>query len=332
MNFATTILQWFRENGRALPWRETRDPYAIWLSEIILQQTQVKQGWAYWERFMQRWPKVEDLASATEDEVLREWQGLGYYSRARNLHFAAQQIVAKGGFPQTIEGIKALKGVGDYTAAAIGSFAFGLPEAVVDGNVYRVLSRYLGIETPINTTEGKKEFASLAQSLLPSSDYGTYNQAIMDFGAIQCTPQSPKCIVCPLQESCAALRSGKVDTLPVKQKTLKIKSRHLIYIYIRCKGMTAIHRRGEGDIWQGLYEPWLIESDKFKVISDKSSLKMIAKGVKHMLTHQVIMADFYLWEPDKRPTLPEDYIWIREEDIDNYGIPRLVDILISKLG
>ena len=331
-DFSLTLLRWFRENGRKLPWRETNDPYAIWLSEIILQQTQVKQGWAYWERFMQRWPKVEDLASATEDEVLREWQGLGYYSRARNLHFAAQQIVAKGGFPQTIEGIKALKGVGDYTAAAIGSFAFGLPEAVVDGNVYRVLSRYLGIETPINTTEGKKEFASLAQSLLPSSDYGTYNQAIMDFGAIQCTPQSPKCIVCPLQESCAALRSGKVDTLPVKQKTLKIKSRHLIYIYIRCKGMTAIHRRGEGDIWQGLYEPWLIESDKFKVISDKSSLKMIAKGVKHMLTHQVIMADFYLWEPDKRPTLPEDYIWIREEDIDNYGIPRLVDILISKLG
>ena len=331
-DFSLTLLRWFRENGRELPWRETNDPYAIWLSDIILQQTQVKQGWAYWERFMQRWPKVEDLASATEDEVLREWQGLGYYSRARNLHFAAQQIVAKGGFPQTIEGIKALKGVGDYTAAAIGSFAFGLPEAVVDGNVYRVLSRYLGIETPINTTEGKKEFASLAQSLLPSSDYGTYNQAIMDFGAIQCTPQSPKCIVCPLQESCAALRSGKVDTLPVKQKTLKIKSRHLIYIYIRCKGMTAIHRRGEGDIWQGLYEPWLIESDKFKVISDKSSLKMIAKGVKHMLTHQVIMADFYLWEPDERPTLPEDYIWIREEDIDNYGIPRLVDILISKLG
>ena len=331
-DFSLTLMRWFRENGRELPWRETNDPYAIWLSEIILQQTQVKQGWAYWERFMQRWPKVEDLASATEDEVLREWQGLGYYSRARNLHFAAQQIVAKGGFPQTIEGIKALKGVGDYTAAAIGSFAFGLPEAVVDGNVYRVLSRYLGIETPINTTEGKKEFASLAQSLLPSSDYGTYNQAIMDFGAIQCTPQSPKCIVCPLQESCAALRSGKVDTLPVKQKTLKIKSRHLIYIYIRCKGMTAIHRRGEGDIWQGLYEPWLIESDKFKVISDKSSLKMIAKGVKHMLTHQVIMADFYLWEPDERPTLPEDYIWIREEDIDNYGIPRLVDILISKLG
>ena len=322
--FTQTVLDWFRENGRELPWRETRDPYAIWLSEIILQQTQVKQGWDYWERFMQRWPKVEDLANATEDEVLREWQGLGYYSRARNLHFAAKQIVGMGGFPQTIEGIKALKGVGDYTAAAIGSFAFGLPAAVVDGNVYRVLARYYGIETPINTTEGKKEFAALAQSLLPSSDYGTYNQAIMDFGAIQCTPQSPKCIVCPLQESCAALRSGRADALPVKQKTLKIKSRHLIYIYVRCKGMTAIHRRGEGDIWQGLYEPLL-------ATEVPAEARLIVKGVKHVLTHRILTADFYLWETDERPTLPDDYIWIREEDIDNYGIPRLVDILLSKL-
>ena len=330
-DFSLILMSWFRENGRELPWRETNDPYAIWLSEIILQQTQVKQGWAYWERFMQRWPKVEDLANATEDEVLREWQGLGYYSRARNLHFAARQIVKMGGFPQTIDGIKALKGVGDYTAAAIGSFAFGLPAAVVDGNVYRVLARYYGIETPINTTEGKKDFAALAQSLLPSSDYGTYNQAIMDFGAIQCTPQSPKCIVCPLQESCIALRSGRVDALPVKQKTLKIKNRHLIYIYIRCKGMTAIHRRGEGDIWQGLYEPLLMEEERWKK-EEGLTLRCVAKDVKHVLTHQVITADFYLWETDERPTLPDDYIWIKEEDIDNYGIPRLVDKLISKLG
>ena len=155
------LLQWFQENGRDLPWRQTRDPYAIWLSEIILQQTQVKQGWEYWERFMRRWPTVEALAAATEDEVLREWQGLGYYSRARNLHYAARQIVARGSFPNTIEDIKKLKGVGDYTAAAIGSIAFNLPVAVVDGNVYRVLSRYFGIDTPINTTEGKKLFATL---------------------------------------------------------------------------------------------------------------------------------------------------------------------------
>jgi len=166
-DFTHTLLQWFRDNGRELPWRETTDAYAIWLSEIILQQTQVKQGWDYWERFMRRWPTVEALAAATEDEVLREWQGLGYYSRARNLHFAARQIVAMGGFPNTLEGIRQLKGVGDYTAAAIASFAFGLPAAVVDGNVYRVLARHFGIDTPINTTEGKKVFALLAQQLLP---------------------------------------------------------------------------------------------------------------------------------------------------------------------
>ena len=323
--FATTLLKWFRENGRELPWRETRDPYAVWLSEIILQQTQVKQGWAYWERFMRRWPTVEVLAAATEDEVLREWQGLGYYSRARNLHFAASQIVEMGGFPQTLEGIKSLKGVGDYTAAAIGSIAFGLPAAVVDGNVYRVLSRYYGIHTPINTTEGKKEFAALAQSLLPPQEASAYNQAIMDFGAIQCTPQSPRCDICPLQESCTALRTGKVDTLPVKHKTLKVKTRHLIYIYIRCEGYTAIHRRGEGDIWQGLYEPLLTETVP-------TGARLFAKDVRHILTHRVLTADFYLWEPTERPALPEGYFWIPEADIDHYAIPRLIDILLNKLS
>ena len=328
--FAQTLLKWFETYGRELPWRETSDPYPIWLSEIILQQTQVKQGWDYWQRFMRRWPTVEDLAAATEDEVLREWQGLGYYSRARNLHYAARQIVERGHFPHTIEAIKQLKGVGDYTAAAIGSIAFGLPAAVVDGNVYRVLARHFGIETPINSTEGKKVFAALAQSLLPEASAGLYNQAIMDFGAIQCTPQSPKCVVCPLQESCEALRTGKVGQLPVKEKKLKIKARHLIYIYIRCKGMTAIHRRGEGDIWQGLYEPLLMEEERWKM-EEGLTLRCVAKDVKHVLTHQVITADFYLWETDVRPTLPDDYIWIKEADIDNYGIPRLVDKLLSFL-
>ena len=326
--FAQTLLKWFETYGRELPWRETRDPYAIWLSEIILQQTQVKQGWDYWQRFMHRWPSVEDLAAATEDEVLREWQGLGYYSRARNLHFAARQIVALGHFPNTLEEIKQLKGVGDYTAAAIGSIAFGLSAAVVDGNVYRVLARHFGIATPINSTEGKKEFAALAQSLMPEASAGLYNQAIMDFGAIQCTPQSPKCIVCPLQESCEALRTGKINTLPVKEKKLKIKERHLIYIYIRCQGETAIHRRGEGDIWQGLWEPLLVNSEQLIV---NSNIRQVAKGVKHVLTHQVLTADFYLWETETKPELPEDYIWIKEEDIDDYGIPRLVDKLLKKL-
>jgi len=343
-DFALTLLHWFRENGRDLPWRQTRDPYAIWLSEIILQQTQVKQGWAYWERFMRRWPTVEQLAEASEDEVLREWQGLGYYSRARNLHFAAKQIVAIGGFPTTIEGIKSLKGVGDYTAAAIGSIAFDLPAAVVDGNVYRVLSRHFGISTPINSTEGKKEFALLAQELLPTSNLksqsSNYNQAIMDFGAIQCTPASPDCMNCPLMETCVAFREGRVAELPVKLKTLKVQERRLTYVYIRYQGETAIHRRGEGDIWQGLYEPLLIENGEFSVLNScvppvasdqRSSVQLIKKNVKHVLTHRILWADFYLWEPAERPRLPEDYFWIKEAELDDYAKPRLIEILLDSL-
>ena len=330
--FATTLVDWFSKNGRDLPWRQTRDSYAIWLSEIILQQTQVKQGWEYWERFMHRWPTVEALAAATEDEVLREWQGLGYYSRARNLHYAARQIVERGSFPNTIAEIKQLKGVGDYTAAAIGSIAFGLPAAVVDGNVYRVLSRYFGIDTPINTTEGKKLFAAMAQEQLPPQEASVYNQAIMDFGAIQCTPQSPDCSVCPLMESCDAFRTNRIQELPVKLKTLKIRERHLIYIYVRYKGQTAIHRRGAGDIWQGLWEPWLVDDEHFSLLTSHSSLRLVKQGVKHVLTHRILYADFYLWEPDKRPSLPSDYIWIPESDIDNYALPRLIEILLELLN
>ena len=325
MSFTTTILQWFREYGRALPWRETKDAYAIWLSEIILQQTRIEQGRPYWERFMRRWPTVELLAAASEDEVLREWQGLGYYSRARNLHKAARQVVEMGGFPQTLEDIKRLKGVGDYTAAAIGSIAFGLPAAVVDGNVYRVLARHYGIATPINTTEGKREFSALAQELLPKNEASAYNQGIMDFGAMQCTPQSPQCMLCPLQETCVALREGRVNELPVKQKTLKVKERRLTYIYIRYKGLTALHRRGEGDIWQGLYEPWLVDEIP-------EGARLMRKDVKHVLTHRVIFADFWLWEPEQQPLLPEGYSWIKEEEWDNYGVPRLVEMMLNEVN
>ena len=327
MYFSITLLEWFRENGRALPWRQTRDPYAIWLSEISLQQTQVKQGWDYWERFMRRWPTVEDLAGATEDEVLREWQGLGYYSRARNLHFAARQIVALGHFPDTLEGIKALKGVGDYTAAAIGSIAFGLPAAVVDGNVYRVLARHFGIDTPINTTDGKKTFAALAQELLPEGEASEYNQAIMDFGALQCTPASPNCAVCPLMESCEAFRTNRVQELPVKLKTLKVRERHLIYVYVRCNGQTAIHRRGPGDIWQGLWEPWLVDSEA----AVPPAAILLRQHVKHVLTHRVLYADFYLLEVNERLSLPNDYIWIKESELDDYAKPRLIENLIKVL-
>ena len=247
---------------------------------------------------------MEDLARASEDEVLREWQGLGYYSRARNLHKAAQQVVEMGGFPQTLEGIKSLKGVGDYTAAAIGSIAFGLPAAVVDGNVYRVLARHYGIDTPINTTEGKHEFTALAQELLPKDEASAYNQGMMDFGAIH---------------------EGRVGELPVKQKTLKVKELRLTYIYIRYNGMTAIHRRGKGDIWQGLYEPWLTDEVP-------SGAVLLRQNVKHVLTHRVIYADFWLWEPDEQPALPEDYSWIREEEWDNYGVPRLIEIMLNEVN
>jgi A/G-specific adenine glycosylase len=295
------------------------------LSEIILQQTRIEQGKPYWERFMKRWPTVEALAQASEDEVLREWQGLGYYSRARNLHEAAKQIVEMGGFPKTVEGIKRLKGVGDYTAAAIGSIAFNLPAAVVDGNVYRVLARHYGIETPINTTEGKKEFTALANSLLPANEASAFNQAMMDFGAIQCTPVNPQCTVCPLQETCVALHEGKTASLPVKRKTLKVQERHLIYIYVRHQGKTAIHRRAAGDIWQGLYEPWLTEAVPSGAI-------LLRQGVKHVLTHRILYADFYLWEPAEQPQLPDDYFWIPEADIDQYGVPRLIELLLEELN
>ena len=281
IRFTETILRWYAENGRDLPWRRTRDPYAVWLSEIILQQTRIAQGTAYWERFMEHFPTVADLAAASEDEVLRLWQGLGYYSRARNLYAAARQIVAQGGFPSTLEGIRALKGVGDYTAAAIGSIAFGLPAAVVDGNVYRVLARYYGIATPIGTTAAKKEFTALATSLLPSdaaachfdqaqrmekspatrdSGAAAFNQGMMDFGAMVCTPATPRCDACPLAATCQAFRDGRVAFLPVKKPAAAVQERHLTYVYIRCNGFTAIHRRGPGDIWQGLWEPLVIDA------------------------------------------------------------------------
>ncbi len=325
--FTTILLDWFRENRRPLPWRETRDPYAIWLSEVILQQTRIAQGTAYWQRFIERWPTVEDLAAATEDEVLREWQGLGYYSRARNLHAAARQIVELGHFPNTMEEIRRLKGVGDYTAAAIASIAFDLPEAVVDGNVYRVLARHFGIETPINSTEGKKTFKALAQELLPPSEASAFNQAMMDFGAVQCVPQSPRCANCPLIESCAAFREGRVEELPVKLKKLQVKTRHLTFVYIRCNGYTAIHRRGAGDIWQGLWEPPCVQNDDLL-----KNAKLLRSNVKHVLTHRILLADFYLLECDERPPLPDDFIWIPESDISQYGVPRLVELLLEAVA
>ena len=327
--FTTAVLRWFALNGRELPWRGIGDPYGIWVSEVILQQTRIDQGTDYWYRFMDRFPTVEALAAASEDEVLRQWQGLGYYSRARNMHAAARQIVEQGGFPKTIEGLKALKGVGDYTAAAVGSMAFGLPAAAVDGNVYRVLARHFGIDVPINITRGKHTFEALANELLPPDQASAFNQAMMDFGATWCTPRSPRCIDCPVAETCEALRTGRVNQLPVKEKKLKVQQRHLTYIYIRHKGMTALRRRPAGDIWQGLWEPLLVEDGPMPDLG--CPLTLLASGVKHMLTHRIIMADFYLAEPAFRPNLPAGYQWVNERDIADYALPRLIERLLAKL-
>jgi len=330
MNFAATLLQWFKNNGRSLPWRETKDAYAIWLSEVILQQTRIVQGMSYWERFMAQWPTVNDLAAATENEVLKAWQGLGYYSRARNLHTAARQVMELGGFPQTFKELKTLKGVGDYTAAAIASIAFGEPVAVVDGNVYRVLSRYYGIDTPIDSTEGKKEFQALAQSLLPINEPADYNEAIMDFGATQCTPNSPHCSACPLCETCVSFREQRINELPVKSKKVKQRERHFTYIYIEYEGKIAIHQRGAGDIWQGL---WEFPQEEHLTSSEDSAWKteaqLLQKGVKHILTHQILLADIYLWRPKNRPQLPSEFIWIEKQDLENYALPRLIEILLK---
>ena len=338
--FSVTILRWYAECGRDLPWRRTQDPYAVWLSEIILQQTRIAQGTAYWQRFLDRFPTVESLAHASEDEVLRLWEGLGYYSRARNLHAAARQIVALGGFPRTLEGLRGLKGVGDYTAAAVGSICFGLPAAVVDGNVYRVLARHFGLETPVGTPEAKKEFTALAQRLLPPEEPAAFNQGLMDFGALQCTPQNPDCLLCPLQGTCNAFRTGRVGLLPVKKSAAKPVERHLTYVYVRFEGQTAIRRRGPGDIWQGLWEP-LTDAPSPSGVSpsgDPSSpgapqddIRLLRSGVRHQLTHRTLLADFYLWEPTERPSLPEGYVWIQEAELDRYAKSRLFELLIAEI-
>lgn len=332
--FAAQLLEWYTTNGRDLPWRHTQDPYAIWLSEIILQQTRITQGTDYWYRFMNAWPTVNQLAAASEDEVLRQWQGLGYYSRARNLHTAAQQIVAQGAFPQTYEGILALKGVGPYTAAAIASFAFNLPKAVVDGNVYRVLSRYFGINTPIDTTQGQYLFQKLAQELLPPSQTANYNQAIMDFGALQCTPRTPQCNTCPLLDTCLSAHEGTQELLPTKQGKIKVRHRYFIYICLTHQGKIALRRRPAGDIWQGLWEPLLIErtaEEKITLPPWAAEARLMAVDQKHVLTHQVLHTDFYTIEAKQQPILPEGYQWIIAKNIKQYALPRLIEKLFETL-
>lgn len=331
------ILQWFDLHGRDLPWRHTTDPYAIWLSEIILQQTRVQQGMAYWQRFMDALPTVEALAEAEEDVVMRLWQGLGYYSRARNLHTAAKQIVALGHFPCTHKELLQLKGVGPYTAAAIGSFAFHLPLAAVDGNVYRVLARYHGIDTPINSTQGVHLFDALAQDILPKEEAGQFNQAMMDFGATVCTPQSPQCNGCILADSCVALRTRRVEQLPVKLRTVKVKKRTMKYLVILCDNKIALHRRGAGDIWQALWEPLNLQDEPVsaalsRIKQHQKEWTTLCKGMKHVLTHRILTADFMLWQPIEKPTLPPDYQWIDLQQLHLYALPRMIEKALEQRG
>ncbi len=342
--FSKRLLAWYRENKRELPWRETKDPYRIWVSEIILQQTRVSQGYEYYCRFTERFPDVYALAAADEDEVMKYWQGLGYYSRARNLHTAARSIVDNGGFPKTYKEVRALKGVGDYTAAAICSFAFGLPCAVVDGNVYRVLSRWLGIDIPIDTAAGKKYFASVADELLDKSQPGLYNQAIMDFGALQCVPASPSCVSCPLADSCVALQKGLVGNLPMKQHKTKISERFFYYIYVHSEKVAFIRKRNGEDIWRNLYEFPLIEAGKELEDNELFSLpdwdrlfdgctveriSLIEKRVKHVLSHRIIYATCYDVTINNGDKLAGDYREVMIADLHKFPVSRLISRFFS---
>lgn len=298
-NFSSKILAWYDEHKRDLPWRQTKDPYQIWISEIILQQTRVEQGLGYFERFMQRFPTYRELASAPEDDVMKLWQGLGYYSRARNLHKAAKQI--QGDFPSTHEDVLALPGVGPYTAAAICSFAYGMAYPVLDGNVYRVLGRYLAIPEAIETSKGKRVFAQAAAELLDQNRPADYNQGIMDFGATHCTQHQPKCDICPLQDSCAAYDQRKVSQFPVKKKRPKVVDRFLYYVSVSDGEYTHIYKRNQPGIWRQLYEFPFFETDHllsateclghervqdFLNLSDQVTYQVVVQDQKHLLSHQ----------------------------------------------
>ena len=331
MHITKTLTYWYSVNKRDLPWRNTRNPYYIWLSEIILQQTQVKQGLPYYEKFISNYPTVYDLAKAEEDSVLKLWQGLGYYSRARNLHTTAKYIVSElnGAFPQNYKGLLKLKGVGDYTASAIASICFNEVAAVVDGNVYRVLSRFYGIHTPINSTQGKKEFKLLAESIIDKNIPADFNQAIMEFGAIQCKPNNPDCSICPLQENCIAFIKNEIQILPKKNKALKPVIKHFNYlVFINNNQETVLEKREGKGIWQNLYQFPLIESDEslnFKELKEKINNNVTdvylynEKSIVHKLSHQHLHTKFWIITTD---TLPLEGIAIA--NIHDYATPILI--------
>jgi A/G-specific adenine glycosylase len=342
-HFSAKITAWYDQHKRDLPWRNTRDAYLIWLSEIILQQTRVDQGMSYYHKFAEAFPTVKDLAKADNDKVMKLWQGLGYYSRARNLHAAAKTIAEKhkGVFPARYEDILALKGVGEYTAAAIASIAFGLPHAVVDGNVYRVLARVFGIETPIDSTAGKKEFYRLANELIDKKDPARFNQAVMELGALQCKPVNPDCSVCPLNSMCYAFAKKKVEQLPVKEKKTKVRDRYFNYIVWNHKGTLVLNKRTGKDIWTSLYDFPLIETEKewteeqlfcsadWKKLAGKAKYKIrsVSPYYKHILSHQKIRARFIELESNSEFIFPKgtEATVVKAKDIHKLAVPRLIE-------
>jgi A/G-specific adenine glycosylase len=304
--FSKKVAEWYLAHRRPLPWRETTDPYRIWLSEVILQQTRVIQGLPYYQQFVEKYPTVQHLADASEQEVLRLWQGLGYYSRARNLHKCAKAVVEQhdGKFPGSFAELQTLPGIGDYTAAAIASFAFGECVAVLDGNVFRILSRIFGIETPVNSPEGRKEFSLLANELIPETDPGLHNQGVMEFGALFCTPVNPRCPGCPFKASCVAFNQDLIALLPVKTKGKKSRKRYFFYLVVEQEESLLMKKRQQKDIWQGLFDFVLIEKDKpakpEHIMQEPENQKWfhktddlkISKIYKHILTHQTIHCRF----------------------------------------
>jgi A/G-specific adenine glycosylase len=346
-SISATLIQWYEQYKRDLPWRDTDDPYKIWISEILLQQTRVNQGLDYYYRFIERFPDVQSLAAASEDEVLKYWQGLGYYSRARNLHKAAQQVVSRfgGKFPDQYADVLSLSGVGEYTAAAICSFAYNLPFAVVDGNVFRVLARLFGIDTPIDSLQGKKEFKLLANELLDEQHPGQHNQAIMEFGALQCTPVSPACESCPLFTQCVALANGSIAVLPVKTQKIKTRARYFNYLFIKYTDKTYLQKRTGNDVWKNLYEFPLIEADRLleeseifqhsyfnKItagISSGINISLLSAPLKHVLTHQQIYAQCFIIEIKEESEFLRFFEKTAIEHIGDYAVSRLMEILIQ---
>jgi len=347
--FTTSLTNWHAtENSRSLPWKSEKDPYKIWLSEIILQQTRALQGLPYYQRFTEVFPTVHAMAAAPDEQAFRLWQGLGYYNRCKNMLVTARYIVNElnGRFPSTYEGLLQLKGIGPYTAAAIASFAFGLPHAVVDGNVYRVLARYYGIDTPFDTTEGKKVFSTLAGELLDRKNSAAYNQAIMDLGATICTPQKPLCEQCPLQKKCTAYHQRElIDILPVRSKKQLVRTRYFNYLLLKWKDTLWIHKRTNNDIWENLNEPYLIEStqpltlnellaqEQFINLNISYSNVKYAGSATQRLTHQIINTSFFSIDISKRSNaFLKDGIWLNINELKNTAFPKtLVSFLENNL-